>query len=318
MLDAASPAIKLACPTCGIPLALGAPDRLDCLEEGTSYHKIDGIWRMLPPERAAYFERFVREYETIRRSEGRSSADPAYYQSLPYRDLSGRRTRDWRIRLASFQTLQCEILPSIEERAGRPLTVIDLGAGNGWLSHRIAGRGHAVAAVDLVVNCEDGLGAHRFYRGAFTPVQAEFDHLPFVSGSVDLAVFNASLHYSTSYEASLLECRRVLAASGSLVVMDTPMYRKQESGEAMVREREQAFVRKHGFPSNALPFENFLTFDRLRDLEDGLGVRWNSLQPDFGTRWWIRRGIDRLRAGHEVASFPILVGVRRSGTSDPE
>ncbi len=306
---AAAPAIRFACPTCGMPLAAGTADRLDCVDEGTAYTKVDGIWRMLPPGRAAYFERFIREYETIRRAEGRSSLDPAYYQSLPYRDLSGRRARDWRMRLASFLTLQRQVLPELEKRIGRALTVIDLGAGNGWLSHRIAARGHAVAALDLVVSREDGLGAHRFYHEPFTPVQAEFDHLPFVTGTVDLAIFNASLHYSTSYEASLLECRRVLAACGSLVIMDTPIYTKRESGEAMVRERENRFLRTHGFASNSLPYESFLTADRVRQLADELGIAWTLLSPALGPRWWIRRGIDRLRAGHEVARVPILVGV---------
>ena len=70
-------------------------------------------------------------------------------------------------------------LSPAEERLARPLRLLDLGAGNGWLSYHLARRGHEAAAVDLTVNDFDGLGAHVHFDAPFTPVQAEFDHLPF-------------------------------------------------------------------------------------------------------------------------------------------
>ena len=41
------------------------------------------------------------------------------------------------------------------------------------------------------------------YDSIFTPVQAEFDYLPFPDQSVDMMLFNASLHYSVNYEQTL-------------------------------------------------------------------------------------------------------------------
>ena len=48
---------------------------------------------------------FVREYTTVRRAEGWGSADTAYYQALPYRDLSGRFPEISRIRARSSKLL---------------------------------------------------------------------------------------------------------------------------------------------------------------------------------------------------------------------
>src|SRR5919202_2696878 len=161
--------------------------------------------------------RFVREYRVVRSAEGWGSLDGAYYRALPYRDLSRRHTRVWRIRARSFDTFVREVLVPIEKRTSRPLVVADLGAGNGWLAHRVAKRGHRVIAFDVQVDPMDGLRARKHYEVSFGAVQAEFDALPLRDGTCDLAVFNGALHYSTDCARSLAETLRVLQAEGTLV-----------------------------------------------------------------------------------------------------
>jgi SAM-dependent methyltransferase len=273
---------------------------------------VEGIWRFLLPEREAYFRQFMREYETVRQAEGRGADDPAYYRALPFEDRTGRFREDWRIRARSFRALVARVVAPLEAERGRLLTVLDLGAGNGWLSYRLAQRGHGVAAVDLLTNAFDGLGAHVHYDVPFTPVQAEFDRLPFADGEADLIVFNASLHYSTSYETTLGEALRVLRRDGRLVIMDSPVYRDPASGEQMVREREAQFEEKYGFPSNALPSENYLTYDRLAELGEALGLRWRFIRPFYGWRWVLRPWKARLLGRREPAQFLVVVGRRGS------
>jgi SAM-dependent methyltransferase len=143
-----------------------------------------------------------------------------------------------------------------------------------------------------------------------TPVQAEFDRLPFDRGQADLAIFNASLHYSTNYETTLREALRVLREDGWLVILDSPVYRDPASGEQMVREREAYFERAYGFPSNALPSENYLTFERLEQLKAALDLRWAFLKPFYGWRWTLKPWWARLRASREPAQFLVIVGCR--------
>src|SRR5215471_5715704 len=109
---------------------------------------------------------FVREYRTVRRAEGWGSHDPAYYRALPYRDLTGRFSQIWRIRARSYDVFVRNVLDPLERKTEKPLSILDLGAGSGWLSHRLAQRGHRVAAIDLLDDILDGLGALRLYSRA--------------------------------------------------------------------------------------------------------------------------------------------------------
>src|SRR5437588_765112 len=96
----------------------------------------------------------------------------------------------------------------------------------------------------------EGWGSHdtAYYRA-----------LPDRQDHADLAVFNASLPYSTSYATTLRETLRVIRPGSTLVILDTPMYSDPTSGARMVQEREARFKARYGFASNALPHEHYLT-----------------------------------------------------------
>ena len=294
--------MNLICPRCKSELMLEAPGQLRCEKEALVFHQEDGIWRFLLPERESHYSRFITDYETVRRFEGRFSADAAYYRALPFRDLSGRFASDWKIRAASFLALQ----KTLRQNS----TILDLGAGNGWLSNRLSSSGHDVFAVDLLVNPEDGLGAWRNYETRFTPAQAEFSFLPFPNASADVVIFNASLHYAESYEQTLAESLRVLQPNGLLVIMDSPIYHDAASGNAMLAERKAQFLARYGFASDTLQSEGFLTYDRMEALGRDLGIRWQHLIPFYGLRWVFRPLAARLRGGREPAQFGLWLGKR--------
>lgn len=309
-LNGAGPPLIFACPACRGPLEAASPDELRCPADQLTFQRIDNIWRMLTPERAAHFEQFIQDYETVRQGEGRGAEDPEYYRNLPEVDLTGRFAGDWAIRATSFRALIDGIVEPLERVRPRPLNILDLGAGNGWLSNRLASRGHRLTAVDLQTNAADGLGAHIHYETDFTPVQAEFDRLPFVSGQFDLIVFNGSLHYSTDCLVTLGEALRASRPDGILAILDTPVYQNPASGKAMVQEREEAFTRQYGFASNAIPSENFLTYRRLEDLAALLGLEWRYIKPNYGLRWRLRPWKAKLRRSREPATFMLIAGRR--------
>jgi HemK-related putative methylase len=253
----------------------------------------------------------------VRRAEGRGSDDASYYRALPFEDLSGQMTEDWRIRARSFRALLERVVQPMETRIARPMRILDVGAGNGWLANRLAGRGHLLAAVDLRVDARDGLGVYCHYDAEFTPVQAEYDRLPFASGQCDLVIFNASIHYSTDYVVTLREALRVLNENGRLAIIDTPVYRDAHSGEAMVREREAGFEQRYGFSSNALPSENFLTFERLDRLGAELGVEWRMHEPFYGLKWTLKPLRAKVRRQREPASFLVIAGRRAALEARP-
>jgi ubiquinone/menaquinone biosynthesis C-methylase UbiE len=270
----------------------------------------NGVWRFLLPENEAHYARFIRDYETVRRAEGRGSPSAEYYRALPFRDLSGLHRADWKIRARSFNVLVKNVLTRLQAPLERSLKIIDLGAGNGWLSGRLAAQGDRVIAVDLLVNEQDGLGAWKYYEHSFTPVQAEFNHLPVMDCFVDAVIFNASFHYSENYAETLKEALRVLSPQGLVVILDSPVYRRGASGEKMVQEREEQFKQKYGLASNNLQSENYLTYARLKELAQELNLRWKFITPFYGLRWMLQPWMAKLSSRREPAKFHILVGKR--------
>jgi len=296
------------CPRCRTKLDRDAPDRVTCPQDGLEFRKVDGVWRFLLPESEAHYTRFIADYESVRRFEGRGSTSADYYRLLPFKDLSGRHRSDWRIRTRSFNVLVKNVLTRLQAPLGRALKIIDLGAGNGWLSNRLSAQGDRVIAVDLLVNEQDGLGAWKHYEHSFTPVQAEFNHLPIMDRFADAVIFNASFHYSENYAETLKEALRVLSPQGWIVILDSPVYRRAASGEKMVEEREAQFKEKYGFASDNLRSENYLTYTRLKELARELHLRWKFITPFYGLRWALRPLLAGLSGRREPATFHLVVG----------
>lgn len=285
-------ALLVRCPVCRHRIGLLDPFHLweqVCGLCGFVLREHSGIWKALAPHRHKALQRFMDEYQEVRAREGRGSSSPDYYLSLPYEDLTGRNSWQWRIRCITFRYLLRRVLPRIEASLPGPLRILDIGAGNGWLSYRLAQRGHFPVAIDLLDNDTDGLGAARHYQltlgRLFPRFQAEMDSLPFADAQFDVAIFNASLHYSEDYCTTLREAMRCLRSPGHVLILDSPYYRREESGRRMVEERKQKFTTTFGFPSDGIASREFLTSASLDQVSRLLALAWKKLRPWYGWKW---------------------------------
>jgi SAM-dependent methyltransferase len=296
--------IRLKCPRCRADL-----NALDCPLCGLRMQVDRGIVRAMSPDRVSHYARFMHDYERIRQAEGRASQQHDFYLGLPYDDLSGRNRNQWKIRARSYDYLIKRVLNLNHTFDGR--RILDLGAGNCWMSYRLALAGYNPVAVDLLTNEGDGLGAGEHFRkhlpAMFPRFQAELARLPFQDEQFDVAIFNASFHYAEDYSATLREALRCIKSGGMVVVSDTPWYSCEDSGNKMVSERSAAFVRQYGTPSDSIRSLEFLTDDRLRALEEALSVRWTIHSPRYGLRWAIRPLVAKLRNRREPSRFRIYV-----------
>ncbi|MBV9265556.1 MAG: class I SAM-dependent methyltransferase [Acidobacteriaceae bacterium] len=252
--------------------------------------------------------RFLREYQYVRRAEGRGSEDSSYYLALPFKDLSGRNTGMWKMRAKTYRYFERHILKPVERRTGRPLEILDLGAGNCWLSYRLSLRGHHTIAVDIFNDELDGLGAAQHYGATFSTVEADFDDLPLSSASFDMVIYNSSVHYSTNYAYTLLEARRCLRPGGQIVILDSPLYKRKEDGLRMVQERHAFFKQHYGFRSDAIPSIEFLDVPTLRELSATLKLTWHVVVPWYGWRWHTRGLGAWMQNKRPPSRFWILVG----------
>lgn len=306
--DGPDAGIRLRCPVC-----LGGMRELNCMQCGLQLRVERGVVRALTPHGVGHYAQFIADYERIRDAEGRGSKDDDFYLNLPYCDVTGKNSDQWQIRSCSYVCLMEEILAVALPSGAR---ILDLGAGNGWLSFRLALAGYSPTAVDLMTNERDGLEAAEHYRRPlltlFPRFQAELGNLPFQDGQFDAAIFNASFHYIEDDEGTVREALRCVKDDGLVIVCDTPWYSSEESGRKMVAERREHFKRSYGTDSSSLRSIEYLTDDRLRRLEERLSIRWSRYSPSYGLRWAMRPLVAKLRRRREPARFRIYVAQKAS------
>jgi SAM-dependent methyltransferase len=264
---------------------------------------------------AASLQSFARDYAAQRQAEGRGYAGEDLL-ALPY-ITSGTLARQWAVRARSFDAFQRRVIHSMAKRLGRPLDVLDLGAGNGWLSYRMAQAGHRALALDIRHDDVDGLGASQPFlqraKGRMRIAVADFDEIPANEASFDVAVFNAALHYATNLAAVLAEAARVVRPGGQLVILDSPVYRGEADGLTMVAEKTADAPRRFGARAEsliALPFIEFLTRERLAATQPATGVSWRRSRVLYPLWYELRPLEARLRGARAPSRFDLWIGAR--------
>jgi SAM-dependent methyltransferase len=258
---------------------------------------------------------FAAAYARHRAAEGRGHSGEAL-MALPYL-RGGPLARQWAVRARSFEVLVGDVVTPLAKRLGRPLSVLDLGAGNGWLSWRLALAGHSAIALDIREDEVDGLGAARaLASGAEGRMQlrpGSFDAIPAPDGSVDLAVFNASLHYALDLPAVLAEAARVVRPGGRLAIVDSPFYRREADGLAMVAEKKAGAAQRFGEGADVLlapPFIEFLTRARLAEASAASGLAWRRRRVLYPLWYEARPLLARLRGARPPSRFDVWVSAR--------
>jgi SAM-dependent methyltransferase len=292
---------RLCCPHCQAPTSAGDTGAL-CGRCGYSIEVRDGIIRCLSATAAAKAAPFLDQYRLVREREGYRAADAEYYRGLPRVARSDPHAAEWRIRSESYRHLVRRAFSGTA-----PKRVLDLGAGNGWLSHRLAGRGHRVVALDQSDDDHDGLGVCRVYPVPFAAVQADFHELPFQSGSFDVVVFDASLHYATEPAAVVEEARRMLATGGAIAVVDSPMFADERDGEAMVRDKRRHLRKAHGLKEDLSTGIGYLTFGWLERTARAGGLSGRFVPSRGPWVWRVKRRLSRRSIGREPAAFGVWV-----------
>jgi ubiquinone/menaquinone biosynthesis C-methylase UbiE len=214
----------------------------------------------------------------------------------------------WAMRARSYRYLETKLLPAWERAANRPLDILDLGAGNCWMSYRLGLRHHRVTALDIFDDPLDGLRAARWYPLSIPTIEGEFNALPFSSDSFDLIIYNAAIHYSTDYFETLREAQRCLRPAGQVVILDSPVYRTHEHGVLMVEERKLTYRKKYGFASDAMNSIEFLDQPMLYLLSGNLGLQWRVYRPWYGWGWHMRPLKALIQRRRPPSKFLILVG----------
>ncbi len=169
---------------------------------------------------------FLAQYRAVRDRDGYRRDSSGYYRALPSTPHTDPQHIVWQVRARSFERFRTMVRARFR---GAAPALLDLGAGNGWLSYRMTLDGCRAVAVDIHDDERDGLGAGRYYDVRFARVQADFDRLPFEPRRFDVVVFNGSLHYAPNTRATLTRVAPLVAPGGVIAVIDSPMFECAET-----------------------------------------------------------------------------------------
>ncbi len=119
-----------------------------------------------------------------------------------------------------------------------PLTIADLGAGEGSFALLLSQRAVRVIAVDSSARMIE-VGREQAARHGVKNVeyrQGDMEEVPIGAGEVDLVFFSQSLHHALHPARALAEAARILAPGGRIVVLDLVKHRFEEAREMYADE----------------------------------------------------------------------------------
>ncbi|MCO6450276.1 MAG: class I SAM-dependent methyltransferase [Caldilineales bacterium] len=221
-------------------LAAGIGDNVDMMDflSAADFPVVRGVIHVSDPQTSAPV---TAPYLRVRELEGRL-LDDAAARRLPRVAADDSLAKEWIMRADSAGRLR----DYFAKQEG-PLDVLDLGCGNGWMSHWLAQTpGLQVLGIDVNLS-ELEQGARVFadvesLRFAYADI---FDRaLP--AASFDRIVMAASLQYFANMRTLVLRLFELLQPQGEIHILDTPFY--DEAGIEPARERTAGHYRQMGVP----------------------------------------------------------------------
>ena len=246
--------VLLACPTCHQTLD---ETRLVC-PEGHAFEITNGVLSLLDAPFAHRLNRFNATLAQYRAATGRRLLDPAVYPELPFA-AALRSQFEWRLRRYDWAVAQKWV-------GTQPRRVLDIGAWNGWLSHRLALMGHEVTAVDYFTDPYDGLGANRFYPTTWQAIQMDLTDLSPLPPVFDCIILNRCLAFFGDPTAYVAHVRTKLAAGGRLLLTGLAFYHDPSAKARSVAAMTQQYRQQYGIDMFLNPTKGYLDGEDQRRL----------------------------------------------------
>lgn len=216
-------------------------------------------------------------YIAVRNAEDRV-VDDAMLCNLPHTAPDYKHHHEWEIRAKSLQRFIRKI-----NKLQKPLKILDVGCGNGWMSATLFNAGHTVTAVDLnlteLQQAENVFGTHERLQWVYANILAD----EIINAPFDIVVFGASCQYFPDITALTEKVKSFLNENGSIHLLDSFFYSDQEISTAC--ERTLQYYSQLGFPDMASHYFHH----KISDLKK-LGFKKRF--PTFFTgknnpQWWI-------------------------------
>ena len=252
--------MPVLCPNCREPIDLTA---LVC-PGGHRFACQDGVLMLLEAEFGRRLKAFTARLNVIRAAERKRLMDVSAYEGLPFSQLdcddAGGRL-EWRLRGYDLEI----VLRRLGRR--RQQRILDVGAWNGWLSHRLAAQGHDVTAVDYFVDEYDGLGARKFYSTNWRAIQMDLTDLSVLPSGYDVIVLNRCLQFFTDPIAYVAGVKQLLSPGGMLIITGLQFFQDASVKAPNVAAQRRSVRERYGFELFLKPTKGYLDFDDKQRLQ---------------------------------------------------
>lgn len=182
-------------------------------------------------------EDFEQLYLSLREKEGRIYTDEELLH-LPVIQKHHPHFAEWQIRKESYLRLRDYLCKSVF-----PMKILEVGCGNGWLSHRLS----SLPLVDITgfdINSIELKQAKRVFDHISN---LHFvDDMPEEPGQFDHIVFASSIQYFSSAKEIIEVFMQQLRPNGEIHLIDTAFYKQEEIAAA--KERTAGHFNRSGFP----------------------------------------------------------------------
>jgi ubiquinone/menaquinone biosynthesis C-methylase UbiE len=197
-------------------------------------------------------------YIEVRRREKRVLPD-SEVMFLPDIDASHIYFDEWKIRKRSSKRLTAYL-----QKKNKPLKILEIGCGNGWLSSKCAAiAGSEVTGID--VNDEEITQARRLFKKDNLEFRCDSFHPKKFSGEkFDIILFAASIQYFPSLKTILNNALSCLAEKGEIHILDSHFYKSSEIKSAAMRTKDYYSVL--GYPEMAAYYFHY-SLDELDEFD---------------------------------------------------
>jgi ubiquinone/menaquinone biosynthesis C-methylase UbiE/biotin operon repressor len=156
-----------------------------------------------------------------------------------------------------------------------PLTVADLGAGEGTLSQLLAKNARKVIAIDNSPKMVE-FGSQLAKKHGFKNLEyrlGDIEDPPIANNSVDLAILSQALHHAIHPQRAIVAAHRLLKRGGRLVILDLLSHRF---------ERARELYADHWLGFSEVQLHQFLEKNSFREIEVSVVAR-EKQSPHFRT-----------------------------------
>ena len=224
----------MRCPAC----ETSAPAGAEACPEGHPLRDPAGVFVLLDPERQAEVAALEQAVAQWRAAQGHAPLPAAALPELPDGPhVAGE--LEWRLRRHDLD-LVTDLLRS---RSG--LRILDVGAWNGWLSHRLSTMGHQVTATEVFAG-HIALGAPWPMAVEWRRVQIEPTELDRLEETFDVVILDRCLQFFPDPADAMSHAMARVADGGSLIATGLMIHRSPAQVAARLAAEARRFRKRFG------------------------------------------------------------------------